>query len=330
MKKLMIIFVAILASNILMAQNVDLEKISVYNYDEKVINDPSIDYGKFKTYSIISENVLFENRILSLEEKQIEFFLINLIEPILGLKNISKRDSIKPDLMLIYNFSNDYKEKYIPPQTYSIPIWSRGETTKISSNSTTNLNTYGDLNVNGNISGNKNTNITKSGKWELAQVQRPAYTQGQFFPNFSMTFYNTSDNNKIWEGNANGVSKQKDFRLAAQRLIWELIDKMPKGSYEDPDFLSNNNGMLGMSFYPFNSDGVNFYPVILGIADNTPAKSQGLKDLDVIISLNGISTANKSLNDLDVMIKGNAGTKIDLQINRKGKFIKKSLVKMPR
>lgn len=317
-------------TEIIIAQNIDMTKIAVDNYDEKFINDPLMDYKKFKTYSIISANVLFDNKTLTLEEKQLEFFILNAIEPILSLKNIAIKDSIKPDLMFIYNFSNDYKDKYIPPQTYSIPMWSRGETTKINSNSTTNVNTYGDVNLYGNVNGNKNTTITKSGKWELAQIQRPGYTEGQFFPNFSLTIYDTSDNNKIWEGNANGTSTQKDFRFAAQLLIWKLVNKMPVGSYDDPDFLINNNGFHGMNLFPFNSDGLSFYPAIMGIFENSPAEAIGLKFKDVIIAMNGQSTENKSSKQLNVMTNGNTGTKIGLLINRKGKIIKKTLVKMPR
>lgn len=329
MKKLIIFLTALLISEIIIAQSVEMNRITVGNYNEKVINDPSIDYGKFETYSIISANVLFDNESLSLEEKQIEFFLINIIKP-LRYRYISIKDSIKPDLMFVYSFSNDYKEKYIPPQTYSFPIWSQGETTKINSTSGTNFNTSGDLNVYGNINGNKSTTITKSGKWELAQVQRPAYTVGNFFPDFSLTIYNTSDNNKIWEGNANGTSTQKDFRLAAQRLIYVLSAKMPKGSYVDPNYSVNNNGKLGLGYIIFNSDGINFYPVIFSIAENSPAKEKGLKQYDVILSVNEVSSANKSVIQMSEMLRGNVGTKIDLLINRKGKIIKKSLVKTPK
>ncbi len=330
MRKHLFFFVIYLISVKTFSQSVAIEKLLVSNYDEKVINDPLIDYKRFKTYSIISANVLFNNEPLTLEEKQIEFFLINVIDPVLGLKNISLKDSVKPDLMFIYSFSNDYKEKYIPPQTYSVPIWSPGRTTTINSNSNANINTYGDLNVYGNANSNNNTTITQSGKWETSQVQRPAYTEGKFFPDFSLTIYNTSDNNKIWEGNANGTSTQKDFRLAAQRLSWGLLSKMPRGSYIDTNFLKDNNGLLGISFYIFNSNGVSFYPVIFSIIEKSAADKKGLEKFDVILSVNGESTANKMHKQIHDMIRGNEGTKIDLVIDRKGKIIKKTLIKTKR
>lgn len=315
-------------SEFIIAQSLDMSLIVVGNPDEKIANDPTIDYAKYKTFSVVSANVLFNNKTLTLEEKQIEFFLSNV--QVLKLKNIPIKDSIKPDLMFVYDFSNDYREKYISPQTYSFPIWSRGETTKINSTSSANVNTYGDVNIYGNINGNKSTTITKSGKWEVAQVQRPGYTLGQFFPNFSLTIYDTANNTKIWEGNASGTSTQKDFLGAAQMLIATLYDKAPRGSYSDPDELVNNNGTTGISFYIFNTSGISFYPAVLGVKENSPADAKGIKYLDVILSINGASTANKSVKQINEMLRGNAGTKIDLLIERKGKQINKSLVKMLR
>jgi hypothetical protein len=327
MKKPLLLLISLLISEILISQTVEIEKITVSNYDYKVINDPVIDYKQYKTFSIVSADVLFKKEALTLEEKQIEYFLINAIEPTLSLKNIPMRDSIKPDLMIIYNFSNDYKERYIPPQTYSVPFWSPGKTTTINSNSSANVSTYGDVNVTGNINGNSNTTITQSGNWETTQVQRPAYTEGYFFPDFSLTIYNTSVNNKIWEGNANGTSLENDFRIPAQYLMWRLLGKMPKGSFVDSTFFTNNNGQIGISFYIFNTDGISFYPVIMGIGKNSPAESIGLKKGDVIVSINGQLTSNKSHIQISEMMKGNAGTKIELVINRKDKYIKKTLIK---
>jgi hypothetical protein len=329
MKKLIIFLTALLISELIFAQSLDMNLITVGNYDEKVINDPTIDYTRFKTFSVISANVLFDNKSLTLEEKQIDFFIRNE-ESALKLRNVSIKDSIKPDLLFVYDYSNDYKEKYIAPRTYSFPIWSSGGTTTINSNSNTNLNTYGDLNVTGNIYGNKTTTISNSGKWDITSVQRPAYTVGQFFPNFSLTIYDTSDNTKIWEGNANGTSTQKDGRFAAQYLILTLFNKVPQGSYINPDFLVDNNGYTGIQFSIFNTNGLSFYPTTVGNIENSPAKSIGLKDWDVILSINGETTANKSEKQINEMLRGNAGTKIDLLIERKGKQIKKSLVKRPR
>lgn len=329
MKKIILIQFTFFISLYAFAQVVDMSKITVSNYDEKVINDPLIDYSKFKSYSLISANVLFNKQSLTLEEKQIEFFLISEIDEVLSLKFIPFEDSSKPDLVFIYSFSNDYREKYIPPQIYSIPRWSPGGSSIISSNSNTNISTYGDINLGGRISNNTTTTITHSGKWESSLIQRPAYTEGKFFPNFSLVVYNTFDNNKIWEGNANGTSSQRDFRLAAQKLIFRLVSKMPKGSYNS-QLPEENNGLIGIKFAIFNSNGIAFFPVILDIIKKSPADKKGLEKFDVMISVNGQSTANKTYNQISNMLKGTAGTKINIIIDRKGKIIKKTLIKMKR
>lgn len=314
-----------------LAQNsLDIKKITASNLDVKAVNDPLLDYKKYKTYSVVSANVLFKNKELSLEEKHLEFFLKNA-EDIISIKNIPLNDSIKPDLMFVYDFSNDYKEKLIPPKTYSFPIWKNGASTSISSNSISTINAFGDVNLSGNIIGNRNTTVSQTGNWEIQKIERPAYSLGQFFTNFSLIIYDTSNNTKIWEGDANGTSTQRDFRLPAQYLIWNLLFKVPKGSYSDTNFLKDNNGQFGFNFYVFNTDGTSFYPGVYSSNESIGFQEPtGIKEYDIIISINGISTENKTVKQIHELLMGNVGTKAQFVIIRDGKVIKKTLVKKKR
>lgn len=325
MKKTIFFLIAFFTWSLLFGQTVNLDMLLVNNFDEKIINDPNIDYKKFKTFNIISANVLFNNKSVTLEEEQIEFIVANSTNR-LNLKKVSISDSIKPDLMFVYDFRKDYQEKYIAPEKYSFPKWSQGRRTTINSNSNSCLDTYGDIHV----SGNKTTTITQSGKWDVATVQRPEYTVGQFFPNFSLTIYDTSDNSKIWEWNGNCTTTREDPRFAMQLLMLHLCLKVPMGSYEDPDFFVNNDGFTGLDCYHFNTNGIGFYPIIMGIRDNSPGKVYKFKIYDIILSMNGESTLNKSQDQFSEMCRGNAGKKIDYVIERKGRQIKKTLVKQKR
>ena len=162
MRKTTLLILCVFFQFIAFGQAVDLKKISISNYDEKIVNDPFVNYNKFKTYSIVSYNKLYDIHENTLEEKQIEFFFINLTNYFLGLKHVTLIDSLKPDLLFVYEFSNDYKERIIPPQTFTLPIWNTGKTTTINKYSINNISTNGDFNISGNFNVNSNTIINES------------------------------------------------------------------------------------------------------------------------------------------------------------------------
>ncbi len=64
-----------------------------------------------------------------------------------------------------------------------------------------------------------------------------------------------------------------------------------------------------------------------------PAQKGGIKAGDRIISIGGESTAGKSISDVSERLRGQAGTTVDVEIERDGKLLKKSLkreeVKLP-
>jgi hypothetical protein len=316
---------------ILYSQSVNVNMISCENFDKQIYNDPLIDYSKYKSFTLISTNEFVKKESQSVLEKQLEFFLSNFISSFCGLEFIAVSDSIKPDLLIVYEYSNDYTEKYIAPRSYSIPYWKSGTSSKttINSSGSGNVILSGDVNLMGQgVATSKSTiNTTSTGEWNLIQVERPGYTVGKFFPCFSFIIYDTKDENKIWEANGTGTSDSKDFRLPGQYIMVALSQEIPRGSFEDPEFTNDNDGQVGIAFTSFNSDGQNFYPIITFITKNTPASKVGLKNLDIILAINGTSTKNKTHKQISLLFKGNVGTKINLTIERNGKIINKLITK---
>jgi carboxyl-terminal processing protease len=103
--------------------------------------------------------------------------------------------------------------------------------------------------------------------------------------------------------------------------------KIPVGSYNYEELTEENNGQVGFNFIIFNSDGQNFYPVILNVFKDSPAYAKGLKFEDIILTVNGISTTNKSVKQTMLLLRGNAGTKISLTIERTDRILNKTLIK---
>lgn len=317
------------------SQVLNRKLLQISNYDQNVLNDPNIDYKKYKSFSLVSSNKFLRNEKQTFPEKHIEFFLSNFIYMANRLKYISFNDTIKPDILIVYDYSNDYKEKIISPQTYTIPYWKSGENVI----STVNSNTYGSANVSGdiNLSGNgfatnNTTIITRTpAQWTTRQITKPGYTTGKYFPSITLILYDTSTNEKIWEGTATATSDQKDFRFPGQFIMGNLALAIPRGSYIYDELISNNNGWVGMLFPSYCTDGQNYYPsVYYLINDDTPAAKGGLREGDIIIDVNGVETTNLNYKEVASLFIGDVGTKIKITIEREGRRIKKTIVKTKR
>jgi hypothetical protein len=329
--KYLIILLFSLSPYLLCAQSANLDALVCPNYDQQVFKDPVINYGIYKSFTLISTNQFLKKEEQSMLEKQLEFFLFNYISYGHYLKYIPLSDSTRPDLLIVYDYNNDYKEVYIAPKSYSIPYWQQGSTstTNINSNASGSLNVTGDLNMTVDGYGTKQSTMTTStsGIWTTRQVQRSGYIEGKFFPYFSFVIFDTSNDKKIWEASATGTSDSKDFRIPGQVMMTRLGYEIPSGSFVDEELIRDNDGKVGIQSILYNTEGRDFYPVIVEVSDNTPASKNGIKFGDVIIAINDIPTANMTKRNIQLLFKGNAGTKITLTIERKGKILRKTLIK---
>lgn len=314
------------------SQSLQPSRISCSNYEEQLFNDPEVDYSMFKSFSLVSVKHLLKDEEQPLLEKHIEFSLSNLIYSKCNLNYVPFNDTIKPDLLIVYDYSNNYEEKYIAPRTLSIPHYQPGQTTTSRTNSSNSgsINTYGDINISGNAYSNNQstTTTTTQGEWSIKQIEKPGYTVGKYYPMVSLVFYNTANDRKIWEGTASGTSDNKDFRLAGQYLMTRLAVNIPKGSFVEKDFIPENNLPAGIDFILFNTDGQNYYPLITNTIKNSVASKNGLVDYDVLLSINGTSTANKSVKQIKFMLK-EACLKApsNVQVERNGRIIEKTMIK---
>lgn len=330
MKKILISFSLLLSINSF-SQLTDINKIVCENFEKQVFKDPLLDYSKYKTYFLISTNQFLKEEDQSIQEKQLEFFLNNFIYTFCGLKYIPLSDSTEPDLLVVYDYSNDYKERYVAPKNFYLPLWNSGNSssTKINTSSSSNVNVKGDINLTGNVrtTNSSTINTSNSGEWTLTQIEKPGYTVGKYFPGLSIIIYDNSNKNKIWEGIGTGTSINKDFRIAAQYIMTYLGFEIPVGSYKDDDMFQDNEAWLGLAIMPYNSEGQDFYPIITNIINKSPALKGGLKVNDVIVSINGTPTKNLTSKKIANLLNGDVGSLINFNIERNGKIITKSILK---
>lgn len=321
--KTVIIFLLILIPWISYSQSVD-EKVFILNdYVMQIYSDPIVDFSKFKSFSLISKNQLLKKEPQSLLEKQIEFFLNNVIYWF-DLQYIPFNYNIKPDLLIVYNYNN-YGSMLSEPETYSIPRWNyNGDTTAIM-NTNPSGTTYKADRVNLSESGysvKRLTIKTDPNSWKSNHAKKSRNVGGI---SFSAIIYDTSNGKKTWEGRATSTTDEADFRISGQALMANLISNIPSGSFIDDELESPVYGTLGFSHFSFCSDGQRFFPVVIGVVKNFPASKKGLKFLDVITAINGVSTVNKTSRQISLMLQGNVGGRFILTIERNGKIIEKKL-----
>lgn len=330
MKNFIFIFFVMISCNSFSQLFVDRNLLRIENYQDQVYNDPNVDYSKYKSFSMISTNQFLKKEEQTFLEKHIEFFFSNIVNYVGLLKYIPFNDSIKPDLLFVYNYSHDYAEKYVSPQAYTIPYWNYGgrTTTTINTNASGTANVIGDVNLTGSGYVNKSSTINTQNpsEWKLMRIEKPGYTVGKYYPSFSVIIYDTSNGKKIWEGTGTGTSDNKDFRLTGQMIMVNMALKIPRGSYEDDEF-TNNSGYTGLIYFSYCTDGQRYFPVVYYPIENSPATKSGFKDFDIITEINGVSTINKTHRQLELLERGPVGTKILYTIDRNGKIMKKTLTK---
>ena len=93
------------------------------------------------------------------------------------------------------------------------------------------------------------------------------------------------------------------------------------------DVLRGNTGMIGCRW---EIDVIKNLPKITEIVKDMPAEKAGLLVGDYIMSINGNSTFGKTMEEINGMFWGEAGTSFEITINRNNVDIKKSIVKTNR
>lgn len=113
---------------------------------------------------------------------------------------------------------------------------------------------------------------------------------------------------------------QYDKNAAAEAAVKSYVDSLgdPYTTYFNKDDLKNFNSIINSSYcgigVRIQSKEEEEYIKIVKVFDNSPAQAAGIKDNDLLISVNGTDLAGKNANDASDLIQGEEGTDVTVVV----------------
>lgn len=294
--------------------------------------DPAFKADTHRTFSVfpsslINNDVQLKGGIL---EKQMLFVLRNAFER-RSYKFVELDQS--PDLLVTIDASAPYYEEYVPPRTVTIPSWVPGQTVRTygHSSGTFDYNTYGNYSSYGwgTYTGSSTSTTYVPGYMTTQTYTRSGYTTGAYYPSITVAIFDGKTLQNIWLGEGVGTSPNPDVRVSSQGVLMRLLEQFPV-SVLAKEILPTDSGMIGIWCSVLTNDGNNYFPTVMNVAPGSPASKAGIKLHDMILTIDGVSTQNKSFSETMALVSGDAGTKVSMTLWRVNKQINVSMVRIQR
>jgi Domain of unknown function (DUF4136) len=275
----------------------------------KVYMDPNTDFSKYRTFTVFRfAQTAKGTGINAIEESQLLFVARNVISG-MGYKYVDSGDDA--DFVVALEYSNEYESQYIPPQQMTLPFYVGGGTST----------TYSDYSgyvggTYGSVSGTSTTQLP--GYWTTQTYTTPGHTVGYYYPSISIEIVDTNFKKAVWRGVSVSSSTNPDVRLSGQFLVVELL------ANQLPPRQSEKKGDAGMYVMPLSTDGNKYFPTILHIIDDAPAKRAGLRKFDQIIEVDRKGTGNITIEEfLDLIDE--PGQSIEFTVRRLDRILHKEI-----
>lgn len=329
---LSIVAVVLLASCATAPKQTNLSPVYLY-YEPSASSylDPDTDFSGYRTFSVFPVSLLYQDAGSNeIQQKQLMFFLRNQIE---GYGYTYVEVDQDPDLLFTIDMSSDYKETYVPPSTRTVLSWVPGQTIQ------TKGSTFGSLfssSGTSTYSGNSTYTTTTPGHVSTRQVTTPGHTVGHFYPGVLIEALDGDSLNTVWYGNGVGTSDNFDVRVSGQGVARSVLSGLPPCT--EPWWeITESAGITGIIPEMLTIDGNYYYPAVIEVLPGSPAAGargkpnrRGIKQYDLIVSVDGQPTLNTTVRELHEMLAGDPGTTLMLEVKRLDDIIPFELVRVDR
>jgi hypothetical protein len=262
--------------------------------------DPELDVTSYSTFAIVPASSISKDTHLSgLLEKQILFSLRSGLET-RGYRFVSSAEAA--DFIVTIDGFSEYREKYIPPQLVTVPVWTPGRTiTHTGSDFGTIYGKRGSATYQGTYSGETRV----PGHLGYQTQARPGYTVGAHYPSVMVLAYDLKKQRMVWEGSSTGATTNSDLRISSQLLLAKSLEQLPMCKKAASHYPMKRN--LGATCGIFTLDGSTYFPVIGSVDEKSIAARAGLRSGDIILQIKGQDASNKPFSEIVRMVAGDEG-----------------------
>lgn len=285
--------------------------------------DPEAGFDRYRTFTTVPIAETYKQSNMNpIAEKQL-LYLVRCNLETLGYTFVAERS--KADLAAVVCYSDEYKEQYIPPSSYTIPLYMPGQTQSFNFSGFT--NSYGNAWGNGtNIRSNSygaysgSGTVQTPGQYVPMTVTAPGYYEGAFYPCFLIGVGDLKTKKLIWSGTSVCATPEGDIRKSGQVMISRmLLGGQPSNfpPYKDAAKWDDaKDGAFGLILQPVTENGNDFYPYVYAMFSECPAYRQGIRPFDIITQIDGQSMLNKPSSFYLVVLDKSKGDSVTLTINR--------------
>jgi len=276
--------------------------------------DPSNPVSAMRTFSLVStgspDDPLAEKQMLWLLRSHLEGYGYQCVE-----------EPTSADFVVTVATSNEYRQLYIPPSSVTVPWYVPSETVRASgqwygSGSATGWSSAGgSASAWGSASGTSSSTVTLPGYWTTRTFEHPGSAVGSYYPVVAVGIYDrrrldagvSPRDALIWRSSCVGISTSPQFSLTGQYILWlALGNNLPLCAAEASGRFSSP-GKAGVALMAMTPDGQAMYPVVRGVAKDSPAQRAGIQTWDIIAAINGNGTKNRDMKETAALLGGNPG-----------------------
>ncbi len=281
-----------------------------------IASDPSLHSTPHVTFSVFPYSFVASNtKLTGLMEKQALYALRNALEA-RGYEFVPP--DRHPDLFATLQVLNEYRESYIPPRSVTVPAYVPSQSVQSSWRGS--LSTWGTGGYTwGTMSGTGTTTVP--GYWTTNTVTKSGYVVGYHYPAVGVYVLDGRTFELAWQGTGVAMTREWDARLAMQVVLRYVADKFPRCSYGH-DALPTSIGRVGAALWTYTNDGDVYYPTVLDVVERSSADRAGLKEYDMIVSVDGAPTANRPFSEILKLLAGAPTSSVALGVKRRDRVLK--------
>ena len=259
-----------------------------------------------KSFTIIPAGSIYKKTSLTgILEKQVLFQARNFLE---AKGYIFVEPSSSPDLVVVLDGTHEYKESYIPPSSYSLPVYVPGKTSTTYNNYNGYLNTYGSGNSGyGSYYGQATTTSQSPGYYTTQQYNTSGYNMGRYYPAYVLKILDKSFKD-VFDANGVGTSRNPDLAVGGQSVLLQMIKALPR-TVSDLDKIIP---VIGADFFIWTADGNTFYPIVRYIEETSKVALSGVQYADFVVAVDDVTTRNITYNKFMSLISSKKNISLTL------------------